>query len=234
MTIEGTNVNQPKLRMERVVSAMFDQNAYLVWLEGSEEAIIFDPGFEVEPIFQLVEKHGLKLVAICLTHGHADHIAGVGAVKKKFPDAPIVIGENEQKLLTDADLNLSRPMGFPIVAPPAELTLVDNQIYEVAGLRFRIREIPGHSPGSVVFITNGFSPEQVIAGDVIFSGSVGRTDFPGGSMRRLITGIHEKLLPLPPDTILHPGHGPSTNVGQEKLTNPYLDLKLVRQMPGLC
>lgn len=207
---------------ERVVSAMFDQNAYLVWKHGETKAVAIDPGFDVESLIGLIHSNQLTLAAIWLTHGHADHIIGLERLKKAFPDAPIVIGVNEAALLTDPELNLSLPMGFPVVAPKADRTVVDGEQFEEAGMKVRVLEIPGHSPGSVVFVIENPKPNIAFVGDVIFAGSVGRADFKGGDGRQLITGIRSKLFAFDDDTLLFPGHGPSTTIGQEQQTNPFV------------
>jgi len=209
------------INTERVISSMFDQNAYLVWKEGETHAVAVDPGFEVESLLRLIRQNNLTLAEIWITHGHADHIAGLGALKKAFPEAPIVIGVNEAAMLTDAQLNLSAPMGFPVVAPAADRTVAHGETFETAGLKVKVLEIPGHSPGSVVFVVENASPAIAIVGDVVFAGSVGRADFPGGNGRLLVSGIRSKLFTLPPETIILPGHGQKTTVGREKQTNPY-------------
>ena len=132
-----------------------------------------------------------------------------------------MIGVNDEAMLTDAQLNLSAPMGFPVVAPPADRTVAHGETFEAAGLTVKVLEIPGHSPGSVVFLLENASPPIAIVGDVVFAGSVGRADFPGGDGRLLVSGIRSKLFTLPPETIILPGHGPKTTVGREKQFNPY-------------
>lgn len=209
------------IHTERVISPMFDQNAYLVWAEGETRAVAVDPGFEVDKLIGAIQARGLSLAEIWITHGHADHIVGLERLKKAFPDAPIVIGCNEAAMLTDAQLNLSAPMGFPVVAPKADRTVAEGDTFETAGLKVKVLEIPGHSPGSVVFVVENHQPPIAIVGDVIFAGSVGRADFPGGNGRQLISGIRSKLFTLPPQTKILPGHGGPTTVEREKKTNPY-------------
>ncbi len=125
-------------------------------------------------------------------------------------------------LLSDADANLSAPFGLQLSSPPADLLVEDGQRIDLAGFSFLVREIPGHSPGSVVFIADGFDPPFVLGGDVLFCGSVGRVDFPGGSAESLLSGIREKLFTLPDATLVLPGHGPATTIGAEKQQNPYV------------
>jgi hydroxyacylglutathione hydrolase len=144
----------------------------------------------------------------------------VGDLKRAFADAPVLIGAGDAAMLTDPALNLSGKWGFNVVSPPADQLLADAERVAFAGLAFEVREIPGHSPGHVVFVAH--SEGVVFGGDVLFSGSVGRTDFPGGSFEQLKRGIHAKLFPLPDATRVLPGHGPATTVGQEKRTNPYV------------
>jgi len=209
------------LLVHTVESAPFAENSYIAHPRGASEAVVIDPGFEPEPIIEYLSKEGLKLAAILNTHGHVDHIAGNGAIKEAFPDAPLVIGVGDAAMLTDPWLNLSGPFGMSITSPPADRTLREGETYEAAGLRLEVLEIPGHSPGHIVFVWRDETP-IVFGGDVLFAGSIGRTDFPGGNLNQLLAGIRAKLWPLPEATIVYPGHGPATTIGEERRTNPFL------------
>jgi glyoxylase-like metal-dependent hydrolase (beta-lactamase superfamily II) len=213
-----------KHHVEPVVSPLFDQVAYVVWRQGQSRAIVVDPGFDTASLISLIRRHGLALEAIVNTHGHADHIAGNAELKRCYPDTPLMIGRNDSALLTNPELNLSKPFGMPLTSPPAERLLDEGERVELGGLEFLVREIPGHSPGSIVLIAQGAEPPFVLAGDVLFSGSVGRTDFPGGSTKSLLEGIREKLYTLADETIVYPGHGPATTIGQEKRSNPFVSM----------
>lgn len=213
---------EPDYSIEPVVSAPFGQVAYVVWRAGSHEAVVADPGFETDAIEAILRRHGLRLAAILNTHGHADHIAGNAALKAAHPDAPLVIGRHEASMLTDPEANLSAGFGMSLTSPPADRLVDEGERLELAGLSFLVREIPGHSPGSVVFVADAYDPPFVLGGDVLFAGSVGRFDFPGGSEKQLFEGIRSKLFDLPDGTLVLPGHGPSTTVGQERRTNPYV------------
>lgn len=205
-----------------VVSKPFDENSYIVHAEGQTEAVVIDPGFEPEPIFAYLREHGLSLVAILNTHGHADHIASNQAMKSAYPDAPLIIGTNEAELLTNPNANVSGLFGVPLTSPEADQFVNEGDVLELAGLRWHVLDIPGHSPGHVVFVLHDESPTRVFGGDVLFADSIGRTDFPYGNIQQLLDGIRAKLWPLPDDTIVYPGHYQPTTVGHEKATNPYV------------
>jgi glyoxylase-like metal-dependent hydrolase (beta-lactamase superfamily II) len=208
-----------------IVSYPFEQNTYIANLKGCNKCIIIDPGLEPGKIVQHLEKHSLEPAAMLLTHGHSDHIGGCGVLKDRWPDCPIGIGAADAPKLTDPRQNLSAAFGVPLVCPPADILFNDGDKYEAAGFSLQVRTIPGHSVGHVVFLWEGEPTPVVWVGDAIFAGSIGRTDFPDGDFRELISGIHTKLFTLPDATILLPGHGPATTVGEEKRSNPYASLK---------
>ena len=205
-----------------IVSEPFAENTYVANLTGRRDCLVVDPGFDPEAIFRYLDGQNLTPAAILNTHGHADHIAGNAAMKERWPDCPLVIGAGDVHLLTDAELNLSAPFGFAITSPPADRTVRDNDIFESAGFELEVREAPGHSPGHVVFLWKGAEPWVVFGGDVLFAGSIGRYDLPGGDAQQLVRSIHDQLFTLPDDTIVLPGHGEATTIGREKRTNPYV------------
>lgn len=209
------------LNIRTVVSMPFEENTYVVWQPGRGDAIVIDPGLEPELILECLGEEGLTVAAILNTHGHGDHIGGNRAMKDAFPDAPLFIGANEAPLLTDPNANLSAPFGTPIVSPPADVLLHEGETVEAADIRLEVLDVPGHSPGHVVFVYRD-APCVVFGGDVLFRGSVGRYDFPGSDGRLLLAGIRDKLFTLPADTVVYPGHGPVTTVGHERETNPFV------------
>lgn len=208
------------VRVETIVSEPFAENSYVLWRDGANEAIVFDPGFEPDLILDCLKSNNLSLAAIVNTHGHVDHIAGNRAMKEAYPHAPIIVGTNDAIMLTDADVNISAPFGLPVTSPPADRLLNDEDTLDLAGMSFKVWEIPGHSSGHVVFYLE--SEKLLLGGDVLFQGSVGRTDFPGGSMKKLVSGIKTRLWPLPEDTIVYPGHGEPTTIGEERTNNPFV------------
>ncbi len=210
-----------QLQRHCIVSMPYQENTYVLWREGSPEALVIDPGLEPKLILDFLQSRELKVSAILCTHGHADHIGGNEAMKNAFPDAPLIIGENEKHLLTDANANVSALFGTPITSPPADATVVEGDVLEYADIRLEVLEIPGHSPGHVVFVFRD-EPCQVYGGDVLFHNGIGRYDFPGSNGPLLFQGIREKLFTLPDDTVVYPGHGDETTIGYERQHNPFV------------
>lgn len=210
------------IQIATVTSEPFAENSYVVWRDGGTEAFVIDPGFEPDLILDALADRGLTLAAIVCTHGHVDHIAGNAALKRAFPAAPILIGPGDAAMLTDANLNLSAPFGMPVTSPPADVLVAEGTPVTAAGIALDVFDAPGHSPGHVVYVIRDTDPPTVLGGDVLFRGSVGRTDFPGGSFELLKHHIRRVLWPLPAGTVVYPGHGPVTTVGHEKRTNPFL------------
>ena len=208
------------LQIQTVVSMPFSENTYIAWADGRADCLVIDPGTEPDAILDFLTDRGLTPAAVLNTHGHADHIAGNADLKAAYPAAPIVIGVNDAPLLTDPGRNVSRSFGFDVVSPPADQTVREGDTLSFAGIDLEIFDVPGHSPGHVVFLARGAG--VLFGGDVLFRGSIGRTDLPGGNLDTLVASIRTRLLVFPDETPVYPGHGPPTTIGHERRTNPFL------------
>jgi len=203
------------MRYRRFVIGELATNCYLVW--SGNEAGVIDPGGPVEAVVQAIETAGLKPRWIINTHGHADHIGGNERLSRKY-SVPILIHPADRPLLSSAAANLSLLMGVAITSPDANGTLADGGLVKLGDESLTVLATPGHTPGGISLYTDGL----LFAGDTLFYESIGRTDFPGGDHNRLIASIKEKLLTLPPQTIVLPGHGEETTIGRELEANPFL------------
>lgn len=192
-------------------------NCYFLYDEESMDGIIVDPGDEAEKLIQYIEKKGIRLQAILLTHGHFDHISAVNGLKEKFP-VPVYASKAEKEVLLNPGVNLSVQMGDKVDID-ADHYLEDGETISILGEEVRCILTPGHTVGGMCF----YFPKAGIlfSGDTLFQESVGRTDFPGGSMSELIRSVREKLFKLPPVTKVYPGHGMMTSIEHEKMFNPF-------------
>lgn len=200
----------------------FAENTYLISDEDGN-ALIIDPGMyhaqENARLFEYLQLNKLKLNRLLLTHAHLDHVFGVNWVNKNFGLSPEL--HKEDKIVYDSAVAVANKYGLsmqPLVSP--KISLKDDSTFEFGSSEFKIIHAPGHSPGSVCFYNE--QEGYLIGGDVLFQGSIGRTDLPGGDFDTLITSIRSKLMLLPDDTIVYSGHGALTTIGQERIANPYL------------
>ena len=204
-----------RLNIETFVEPSFQENGFLLWCTGAPDCWLVDPGFPPQQTQQFaaaVEQRGLTPRAILITHGHVDHIAGVGALRSLIGDVPIVCPRGEEQLLTSAEENLSTNLGLDITVPPAEQTVAHGDALALGDLEWRVLDVSGHSPAGVTY----HCPEAAVAivGDAVFAEGIGRYDFPHSSHRRLIKNIRQNLLTLPGETRIYPGHGPSATLEQ--------------------
>jgi glyoxylase-like metal-dependent hydrolase (beta-lactamase superfamily II) len=216
--------------IEEITTTAFQQHTRVVGCEKTRRAICIDPGDDSEAIVEAIDKHGFELQAIACTHAHMDHIGGVAALKKRKPNAKIIIHPADEfiyEALPTQPAWIGIPQaqwaayGFEYDAPPkADEHWSDGQTYKVGELNFTVIHCPGHTPGHVVL----FEPTEmkVFVGDCLFAGSIGRTDLPGGSSEQLMDSLFNKILPLGDDVEVLSGHGPNTTIGYERRTNPFL------------
>jgi len=196
----------------------YQTNCYI--LSAGDRAIIVDPGDEAQKIITYLATKKLKPEAIFITHGHLDHIGALKEVQAKY-EIPVYTHQDEKEFFTDARYNFSQQLGSAIEFQDlSAFKLIEkDEIIDILDEKVDMRHIPGHSPGSLAFYfkDNG----MVIVGDALFKGSIGRTDFPNGSHGQLIKNIETKLFTLPDSTVVYPGHGPATTIGDEKRMNPF-------------
>ena len=206
-----------ELEVVSLPNGQLSQNCYLVADRRTREAVIIDPGEEPAMFLAELDTRAWALRAIWLTHAHVDHIIGVGAVKRAT-GVPIHLHPLDRRIY-DALPQFGAWLGMELeVPPPPDVALEAGARLGVGGLEFEVRFTPGHSPGSVSFVGQG----MVFGGDVLFNGSVGRTDLPGGDFATLMSTINSQFLSLPDSTVVHSGHGPDTTIGIERLTNPFI------------
>jgi hydroxyacylglutathione hydrolase len=200
-----------------IPNGQFAENCYLVADAAAREAVIIDPGEEPAMFLAELDTRAWTLRAIWLTHGHIDHIMGVGAVKRAT-GVPIHLHPLDRRIY-DALPQFGSWVGMRLEPPPPpDAELAPGTPLRVGRFEFEVRFTPGHSPGSVSFVGH----DIVFGGDVLFNGSVGRTDLPGGDPATLSATIQTQFLSLPDSTVVHSGHGPDTTIGVERLTNPFL------------
>ncbi len=193
-------------------------NCYLLGCEKTKQAIVVDPGAGSTMLFNWIKENGFNVTHIVLTHGHYDHIGAVEDLRKEL-NAKVAIHQDDAEMLTDPAKNLSCYSFKEMVASPADILLLDGQEVSVGEMKVKILHTPGHSPGSICLLT----PDGLISGDTLFAGSVGRTDFPGGDMRQLLNSIRQKLMVLPDNMPVFPGHESGTNIGRERISNPFIN-----------
>jgi glyoxylase-like metal-dependent hydrolase (beta-lactamase superfamily II) len=210
-------MTEQTLIIERRALEPFYKNGYVVASPATRQAAYIDPGDEAIELLEWIQSQDLVLSSILLTHGHMDHICGVGEIKKRW-DVPVLLHEEDEFLYNYLkEQGLWFGLHYP-PAPPADQYLQPDEPLQLGDLSIRVHHTPGHSPGGVTFEIE----EHLFCGDLIFAGGVGRADLPGGSHELLLKTIREKILIFEDEKILHPGHGPDTTVGHERLTNPFL------------
>jgi len=193
-------------------------NCYV--LRNGGQCWVIDPGMWPEPLVELLRREDAAPTAVLLTHGHGDHVGGVDALRKAFPDVKVICPAADAAMLGDAQLNLSAPFGMAVTAGAADATVEPGAELQLGQTRWAVLDTSGHTPGGVSY----YCAEEgvLVTGDALFASSIGRTDIPGGDGQRLVRNLREHLLTLPDETRVLPGHGDETTIGRERRLNPFL------------
>lgn len=216
--MDAGDTSQTAAAIDSYKTGPLDNNVYIIRDDAARQVAVVDPGIDAGHILRALRERGLTITAIVNTHGHFDHVAGVAAFVKES-GAPIYRHPLDEEIARRAG---ATSLNFGLQgddSPPTDHTLNDGDTYTFGPHAFRVLHVPGHSPGSVVLVADGV----MIGGDVLFRGSIGRTDLPGGSLPLLLQGIRDKVLTLDDDVRVLPGHGPETTIGRERRSNPFLE-----------
>ncbi|MFQ6064810.1 MAG: MBL fold metallo-hydrolase [Candidatus Bathyarchaeia archaeon] len=208
--------------LEMLTVGTLSTNCYIVGCPEKLEALIIDPGFdrnsEADKVLKKADQHKLEVKFIVNTHGHPDHTAG-NRILKETTGAPILIHEFDAPKLPNASKNLSMLFGLPVTSPPADQTLKEEDIIQAGKIKLKVLHTPGHSKGSISLL----GEDAVFTGDTLFTGSIGRYDFPDSSFKEIMNSL-KKLAMLPDQIKVYPGHGPTSTIGREKRSNPFLQM----------
>ena len=211
--------------MRHIVVGVFAENCWVIGSRRTGEGIVIDPGDQPEDILALAKDMGVNVKVIANTHAHIDHILGVRGVQEKT-DAKFLLHEQDLEIARGAARGAAQMLGKEVQPPPdPDAFLSDGDVVEVDGLKLQVIHTPGHTQGSIAFYTEG----MLFSGDTLFRGSVGRTDLPGGNQQQEIASIVDKLLTLPDDTVVLPGHMEETRIEHERKTNPFVLEELSRR-----
>lgn len=210
------------LIIRQLAIGSYKVNTYLVACPGTKKGVVIDPGGEVEKILAMVEEEGVEVVAILNTHGHADHVLANRKLKKAL-SVPVLLHEDDDLFFAREEIRLLSEKELGLPAPdPADQRISDGEVIRVGELAIRVIHTPGHTPGSVCFLVDG----NLFTGDTLFVGDVGRTDLSGGSLDELLRSLKEKIIVLPPETRVWPGHDygetPTSTIAWEMRENPYI------------
>ncbi|TJX16138.1 MBL fold metallo-hydrolase [Tissierella creatinini] len=201
----------------RIPAGIYAANCYLVYSEDDKAAIIVDPGGDADELIDTIETNNLHLKYIVLTHGHGDHIAAVNKIKDRF-GVEVLIHEDDAEMLEEGELNLSIKMAMGNIELKSDKTIKEGDRLHFGNLEAKVIHTPGHTKGGICLLIEG----SLITGDTLFKGSIGRSDLYGGDFDLLISSIKNKLLQLPDETVVYPGHGGQSTIGYEKRTNHFL------------
>ncbi|WP_196592849.1 MBL fold metallo-hydrolase [Pectinatus sottacetonis] len=207
------------MKVKTLINGSFEENCYMVIDETTNEALVIDPGSEPERILNWLKGANCTIKYVLNTHGHSDHIGCNTAVCDEFK-VKLGIHPLDAPMLINPQLNLSTFWGMEVISKPADFFLNENDIVTLGKNTFKIIHTPGHSPGGICIVNDNI----IFSGDSLFAESIGRTDFPGGSTKALVTSLKNKILPLDNNVIVYPGHGPTTTIGHEKDFNPYFSV----------
>lgn len=206
-----------EFRIQAMILGEVSTNCYLIYHQSTREAVVVDPADNAAYILNKCRELAVKPAAILLTHGHFDHILAVKDICRAFL-CKVYAGREEDRLLQDSSLNLSGSMGSEQMSVEADVLVKDGDMLSLIGFEWKVLETPGHTAGSVCYYVE--SEQVLFSGDTLFANSLGRTDLPTGDMGAILRSIKEKLLLLPEDTMVYPGHGEATTIGHEQKYNP--------------